>query len=94
MPGQVPEAEKNRRSGVLQSIEMRDSRHFRSYYIGRNVEVLFEEKKEIAGKEYWLGHTREYVKVAVPAQQKVLENQLAMGSIVGFLGDEIIIMEC
>lgn len=94
MPGQVPDAEKNRRSGVLQSIEMRDSRHFRSYYIGRNVEVLFEEKKEIAGEEYWLGHTREYVKVAVPAQQKVLENQLTMGSIVGFLGDEIIIMEC
>lgn len=93
MAGQVPEEEKNIRSNVLQSIGMRDSRQFRSYYIGRNVEVLFEEKKEIAGKVYWLGHTREYVKVAVPAQQKTLENQLVMGSIVGFLEDEIIIME-
>lgn len=93
MPAQVPEAEKVRRSGVLQAIEARDSRQFRSYYIGRNVEVLFEEKKEIAGTEYWIGHTREYVKVAVPAQQKALENQLVTGRIVGFLEDEIIIME-
>lgn len=93
MPMQVPEAEKNKRSSALQSIERRDSRRFRSYYIGRNVEVLFEEKKMIAGKEYWLGHTGEYVKVAVPARGDVLENQLVTGRITGFLEDEIIIME-
>ena len=74
MPMQVPEAEKSRRSSVLQSIERRDSKHYRSHYIGRDVEVLFEEKKKIAGEEYWLGHTREYVKVAFPAQGEDLEN--------------------
>lgn len=93
MPMQVPETEKVRRSGVLQSIEMRDSKNFRSYYIGRDMEVLFEEKKVIAGKEYWLGHTREYVKVAAAAQEENFENQLVTGKIKGFLEDEIIIME-
>lgn len=93
MPMQLSEAEKARRSGVLQSIGMRDSKSFRSYYIGRKVEVLFEEKKVIAGKEYWLGHTGEYVKVAAPAQGEVLENQLITGTIREFLDDEIIIME-
>ena len=93
MPMQVPEAEKGRRSSVLQSIERRDSKHYRSHYIGRDVEVLFEEKKKIAGEEYWMGHTREYVKVAFPAQGEDLENQLVTGRITGFLGDEIMVME-
>ncbi len=93
MPMQVPEAEKNRRSGVLQSIVKRDSERFRSYYIGRDVEGLFEEKKMIRGREYWLGHTREYVKVAVLAQEEVLENRLCTGKVKEFLEDEITIME-
>lgn len=92
MPGQVAETEKTRRSGMLQSIEQRDSREFRSYYIGRDVEVLFEERKMVAGREYWLGHTGEYVKVAAPARGEGLENQLVTGKISGFLEDEIIIM--
>lgn len=93
MPMQLPEAEKTRRSGVLQSIGTRDSKKFRAYYIGKEVEVLFEEKKMFTGKEYWLGHTREYVKVAALAQGEELENRLITGIIRGFLEDEIIIME-
>jgi len=93
MSGQVPEAVKAQRSGVLQSIKAQASRNFRAYYIGKIVEVLFEEKKEIAGSEYWIGHTREYVKAAVLARGVTLENRLITGQIKGFLDDEIIIME-
>ncbi|MDE7477466.1 MAG: tRNA (N(6)-L-threonylcarbamoyladenosine(37)-C(2))-methylthiotransferase MtaB [Lachnospiraceae bacterium] len=92
MPGQVPEEIKTQRSSVLQSIEMQASKDFRAYYIGRDVEVLFEEKKRIAGKEYWIGHTKEYVKVAVEAQDERLENCLVTGKIRGFLGDEIMVI--
>ncbi|MDE6619273.1 MAG: tRNA (N(6)-L-threonylcarbamoyladenosine(37)-C(2))-methylthiotransferase MtaB [Lachnospiraceae bacterium] len=92
MPMQVPEDLKNTRSSVLQSVEKRDSKTFRAYYTGKNVEVLFEEKKVIAGKEYWLGHTREYVKVAREAHGEILENQLISGEIKGFLADDIIFM--
>ncbi len=93
MPGQVDETVKTTRSSVLQSIERRASKRFRSYYVGQDVEVLFEEKKEIMGREYWLGHTGEYVKVAVSDQGRVLENQLLTGKITGFLEDEILLME-
>ncbi|MDE6221908.1 MAG: tRNA (N(6)-L-threonylcarbamoyladenosine(37)-C(2))-methylthiotransferase MtaB [Lachnospiraceae bacterium] len=92
MPMQVPENLKTARSSVLQSVEKRDSKTFRAYYVGKNVEVLFEEKKGIAGKEYWLGHTREYVKVAIEAHDEILENQLISGESKGFLADDIIFM--
>lgn len=94
MPGQVAEEIKTERSAVLQKIEVRDSKLFRAYYVGKRAEVLIEEKKQIRGKEYWIGHTREYVKVAVEAQgADNLENQLITGNIKGFLEDEILMME-
>ncbi len=54
MPAQVPEEVKTHRSNVLQAIELRASKAYRASYIGRNAEVLFEEKKYIHEKEYWL----------------------------------------
>lgn len=92
MPDQVSENSKTYRSNVLQAIEQRDSKAFRASYIGKNEQVLFEEKKILAGKEYWIGHTREYVKVACAAQDKMLENQLITGKIKGFLQEDILIM--
>lgn len=93
MPDQVPEEVKAHRSGVLQAIEQRDSSAFRASYIGKDVQVLFEEKKVIEGEAYWIGHTREYVKVACRAQDTILENQLAVGKIKGFLQDDILRMQ-
>jgi len=92
MPDQVPENIKTYRSNVLQAIEQRDSKAFRASYIGKKEQVLFEEKKTIAGKEYWIGHTKEYVKVACVAQDKMLENQLITEKIKGFLQEDILII--
>lgn len=92
MPAQVPEEVKTHRSNVLQAIELQASKAYRASYIGRNAEVLFEEKKYIHEKEYWLGHTREYVKVACSGQDQMLENQLVTGKISGFLQDDILFM--
>ena len=73
---------------------MGDSKQFRAYYVGKSVEVLIEEKKKIDGKEYWIGHTKEYVKVATRVKgEKNLQNQLLTGNITDFLNDEILIME-
>lgn len=92
MPDQVSEDIKTHRSSVLQAIEQRDSKAFRASYIGKNEQVLLEEKKMLTGKEYWIGHTREYVKVACAAGDKMLENQLITGKIKGFLQEDILIM--
>lgn len=97
MPGQVPEKIKNRRSAVLQKMDKEASKTFRAFYIGKDVEVLFEEKKKAGQKEYWIGHTREYVKAAVDASlvtdAEGLQNSLITGMITGFLDDGILIMD-
>lgn len=93
MPDQVPEETKAERSGVLQRIEAADSKAFREFYVGKDVEVLFEEEKETAGKTYWTGHTREYVKVAAEVPGEEPRNHLITGRITGFLEDETLIMK-
>lgn len=92
MENQVPEPIKTGRSNVLLEMEERDSAKFREYYLGRDVEVLFEEKKEIAGREYWIGHTREYVKVAL-ADDGDYSNCLLQGKITDALDKEVLLME-
>ena len=96
MPNQVPEDIKTKRSAILQEIECTDSEKFRAYYIGKEVEVLFEEEKEIGGIKYFIGHTREYVKVAVDCKtiyDRDFENKLIRGKIVAFTAPEVLLME-
>ena len=75
MPGQLTDAEKTARSHILEELEYRQSQEFRSYYLGRQVEVLIEEKKELIWenekKICWIGHTPEYIKVAIPVENDV-----------------------
>ena len=89
MKEQVPEAVKTKRSGVLLEMEARKSREYRSKFINSTVSVLFEESKEIGGSTYIIGHTREYVKVAVETEGN-LTNQLLPVQIISFLEDDIL----
>ncbi len=93
MPNQVPESVKAQRSAVLQELEAQMSKKFREYYIGRNAEVLFEERKEIGGKAYFMGHTKEYVKAAVECARvdgRTLENELVCARLTGFADVEVL----
>ena len=92
LPGQVPERIKEERSRRLFSLERRQSKEFRSRYIGKEAEVLFEETKEIAGRSFWLGHTGDYVRVAAESGEN-LQNCMAGVRISGFLTDEIMICD-
>ncbi len=92
MEGQIAEKDKTRRSNILLEMEKRQSKEFRTYYIGRQEEVLLEEKKKIDGREYWIGHTREYVKVAL-ASDKDCRNRLVTGMIKDSINDEILILD-
>lgn len=65
MRGQLSEAVKKERSRKLFELEREQSERFRKSFLGREVEILFEEEKEIDGKRCYVGHTREYVKAAV-----------------------------
>lgn len=90
MPDQIPEEIKTERSNVLLALEQQQSKAYRATFIGRKVKVLLEEEKEIEGKIYWLGHTGEYVKVAVPAGN-FMKNMSVEVSVEGFLQDDIML---
>lgn len=90
MKEQVLEAVKTRRSAVLLEMEARKSLEYRSQFVGSVVKVLFEEKKEIKDRTYMVGHTREYVKVAVETSQN-LTNQILEVQIKEFLENDILL---
>ena len=90
MPDQIPEEIKTERSNILLALEQQQSKAYRATFIGRRVKVLLEEEKEIGGKTYWLGHTGEYVKVAVPAGD-FMKNMSVVVSVEGFLQEDIML---
>ena len=61
MPDQIDEQIKAARSEKLIALGHDMSKEFRKFYIGKNEEVLFEEKAVIGDKEYFVGYTKEYV---------------------------------
>ena len=94
MDGQLTEAEKSRRSAVLAEAERQMSHAYRTGLVGAETEVLFEEKKKLAGKTYWVGHTPQYVKAAKEAEEShELKNKIVRGTIIGFLEDDIMILK-
>lgn len=92
MPDQVDEQVKAARSEKLIALGHDMSKEFRKFYIGKNEEALFEEKAVIGDKEYFVGYTKEYVKVAKKTDEN-LENQIVSGRISGMLTDEILLFE-
>ena len=92
MDNQVPDEIKTKRSSILIELGNRMSKEYRDYYIGMDKEVLFEEKTKLFGKEYFVGYTKEYVKVAIETQENV-ENRLITGKIAEPLSGEVYLMK-
>ncbi|MDR2043527.1 MAG: tRNA (N(6)-L-threonylcarbamoyladenosine(37)-C(2))-methylthiotransferase MtaB [Clostridium sp.] len=104
LPEQIPEPVKAARSKELLALTRRQSAAFRSRYIGRNVQVLWEEEKTIQGKNYLLGHTADYVRAAMEcgrhgekegeedgvSGRAARTNCLQEVRVTGFLTDEIL----
>ncbi len=95
MPDQVPEPVKAQRSGQLLDMEKQQSEAFRRRYIGRTVEVLLEEERRMEGRTYCIGHTKDYVKVAVDTTERTEKDGIAVNGLAevrvrGFLTDEIL----
>lgn len=65
MENQIPEEIKAQRSSILSSLESQMTKEFRTKWTGACVKVLLEERQEINGVSYMVGHTPEYIKCAV-----------------------------
>ena len=65
MKEQLTDREKTARSDVLIHMTRRQSEEYRNLFIGEKVGILWEDAEEIKGKNYMIGHTDRYVRVAV-----------------------------
>ena len=72
---QNTEAVKKQRGALLRETDLLRRKEFLNYYIGKPVEVLFEEQMELNGRKYWTGHGREYQKILL-ADSRDLTNEM------------------
>lgn len=85
MPGQIPEQRKTERSNQMLEMDERKRRAYEEKWIGKTVEVLFEEVIEKDGVKMVTGHTKEYMKIAIPMEEgNSLINQIKEVEIVDF----------
>ena len=87
---QVDDRVKSARSDVLIKLGREMHLDFMNKYLGKKVPVLFEEIIKVDSVEYYMGHTMEYLKVAVKTD-KNLQNQILEVEITQVLNDEIVL---
>ena len=71
MPNQVDGAIKDERSNKLIKLSNENEREFQKQYIGKEVEVLFEEEQE----GFYIGHTKNYMMIKIKSKEN-LENRI------------------
>lgn len=74
MEHQVPDQVKTQRSNVLLALNEKNSENYLKRHLGKELEVLMEEQMTVDGESYFVGHTKEYLRVAVKTE-KDLTNQ-------------------
>lgn len=92
MKNQVADTDKNERSELLLEITKEQRKVFKESYHNQKVEVLIEENKMIDGTSYWIGHTKEYIRVAIAGSNNTI-NQNVAGIVTGKLNEDLMIVE-
>ena len=75
MERQVSEEIKTQRSNAMLELDAKKRKQYEADFLGKEVEVLVEETVLRDGTTYQVGHTKEYIKVALDTE-KNLQNQL------------------
>ncbi len=75
MDNQIPEQIKTARSNEFLELGQKKRIKYEEQFVGTTVEVLMEEQIKIDGENYQVGHTKEYVKVALKTEAN-LQNKL------------------
>ena len=65
---------------------------YRSRFLEQEEEVLMEERILVDGQSYFVGHTREYLKIAVVTEED-LENKMVQVRVKKMLNKEILLAE-
>ena len=89
MDGQLTEAEKARRSEKMIEMHHRHAKDYERSMLGKELEVLIEEEYTKDGQIWYLGHSREYIKTAVPKSENYGVNDIVRVKAERFLEEHI-----
>ena len=89
MPNQIDGNIKEERSRKLIELSDKNEMEYNKKYIGKEVEVLFEEPHMENGKRFMKGHTTNYLVVKMETEEE-LENRLEKVRVVGLDGLELV----
>lgn len=96
MKDQLTDREKTLRSDVLIKLTEQQSEVYRNSFIGEKVGILWEDMEEIKGRNYMIGHTDRYVRVAVcegdERSSGAVSGQITTELITGFLNSDTLLI--
>ena len=92
MEHQVDDKIKSTRSDMLIELDEILKKKYQESFIGEVIEVLFEEKISIDGEDYFVGYTKEYLKIAMKSE-KDINNTLMYVKIKSLLNKEILLAQ-
>ena len=94
MPGQLSNAVKKERSAKLIAMGNQKTREYRQAHVGKTLDILFEEKANINGEDYYVGFSREYIKCAIKATDVDYSNVILQAKATSLTDDsEYLIVE-
>ena len=91
MPDQLTEKVKAQRSDELEKINEIHMKGFMSAVVGKKEEILTEEQTKIDNRTYTLGHTKNYIMMAVEGAYE--KNLVIEGTVTGFLQNNIMLLK-
>ena len=90
MDGQLTESQKAIRSDEMLALNEKHSREYEEAMLGRELEILLEEKIEMNGEQWYLGHSKEYIKAVLKKQPQYGINDIVRVTADGFLENHIV----
>lgn len=69
MENQVSDEKKTERSNILLELNRENKELYENERTGKTDEVLFEELVMLDGEAYYTGHTKEYIRMAIPSAE-------------------------
>lgn len=90
MDGQLTESQKAIRSDEMLVLNEKHSREYEESMLGRELEILLEEEIEMNGEQWYLGHSKEYIKAVLKKQPQYGINDIVRVTADGFLENHIV----
>ena len=90
MDGQLTEAVKAQRSEKFLALHDIRAKEYEEAMIGKTIELLLEEEIEEDGKNWYVGHSREYVRAVIKKTDAHQVNDLVEAKVTGFVTDHLL----